>query len=209
MKGGGGGPEGTRRSHRIPRELYALVLVAVVVAASAATTIGVAVLWDRGPTLTVETDKDEYALGEPVEISAELRNLGLNTIKLTFNVSPFEITLRIWGPDGTVVFWSPQVEMPVVKVLELGPRDSLQRGWVWDQMNITGAPVDEPGKYTVSVGSGSNEYRLAANTSITLYSSSARDSSLTSSASSCPPDPGDSCFQLTPPYRTKHPDGHG
>ncbi len=185
--------------------MYALVLVAVVVAASAATTIGVAVLWDRGPSLTVETDKDEYALGEPVEISAELKNLGLNTITLTFNVSPVEITLRVWGPDGTVVFYVPQVEMYWVVTIELGPRESFQRGWTWDQVNRTGAPVDEPGTYTVSVGSASNEYRLIANTSITLYSSSARDSSLPSSAAAFPLDPADSCLQLTPPYRTKSP----
>lgn len=86
-------------------------------------------LGNRAVTIQVETDRDVYDLGDPVEISIELRN------RLPLPVEVATTRRRIWGwrVDGLLEASEEVVyRSPTPNSLSLRARDRLSLRRVWD-----------------------------------------------------------------------------
>lgn len=161
---------------RLPRGMFVLVVVAVMVASSAGATLYVAVLMDRGLVLTVGTDKSEYAAGETVIITSELKNHGPGSVTLTFNADPAEVIIVIMDSEGGFVAQYPEIFLWWIKTVELGPGEGIERVFEWDQVDWSGEPVDSPGTFTVCASSPSRECPLSENTTVSIGAASASGS---------------------------------
>ena len=110
--------------------MFVLVVVAVMVASSAGATLYVAVLMDRGLVLTVGTDKSEYAAGETVIITSELKNHGPGSVTLTFNADPAEVIIVIMDSEGGFVAQYPEIFLWVA-------RNLATRAWDYEWLDYS------------------------------------------------------------------------
>lgn len=137
------------------------------VAASTATTVWAVDRSERGVVLTVDTDKKEYAPGEPITISIQLRNYGFRTVNLVYGTSLIMLFL-IYDSDGVQVFHPPLIALMVVTHVALEPGETRNSGYVWNQLNDTGEQVELPDSFTVRALSGSYERNFTANTTFSI-----------------------------------------
>ncbi len=103
---------------------------------------------ERGVVLTVNTDKEEYTPGEPIEIHMQLKNYGFGTVELVYG-SSIIMWFTIYDSEGVPVFSPEMVGLTVMTYVKLGPGDTRDSGYVWDQVNETGGQVELPGLFTV------------------------------------------------------------
>lgn len=124
------------------------LLAAVVVAAAGFSGSSAQVL--RGDlVLTLLVDRQVYALGEPVQMTLEVRNRGTSPLTFQFPTSQrydFVVTRQ----DGTLVWqWSADKAFAqVFGSLTLDPGEARMYRERWDQHDNEGRPVP-PGWYTV------------------------------------------------------------
>jgi hypothetical protein len=135
------------------KKRLALIVAAIVVAASTVTVVWVVDRSERGVVLTVDTDKREYAPGEPIRMAIQLKNYGFRTVNLVYGTSIIMIS-SIADSDGMMVFHTPTVALMVITHVALEPGGT--RGWeyIWDQTNTTGEQVELPDSFTVRAASG-------------------------------------------------------
>jgi hypothetical protein len=112
---------------------FSVIVVAAVVAHSA--WIAVAPNW----SFVVVIDKSAYKLGESVQITVSLRNLGFIPHSFTSSCSdPIAVSVShvyekdpsIWAQVWYSSYYDSQTEFTI------GPHQSLERTFVWNQTNI-------------------------------------------------------------------------
>jgi len=87
-------------------------------------------------SFSVATDKTTYALGESVEITVSLENLGFITHSFTSRVSdPIVVDILYGGGLGYEVWFSPPHENNTE--FSIGPKESLERHFIWNQTNTS------------------------------------------------------------------------
>ena len=126
----------------------ALMVAAIVIAASTVTVAWAIDRSERGVVLTVDTDKEEYAPGEPVEIHIQLKNYGFRTVELIYNTS-ITSWYCIHDSDGEPVFAPELMGLQVITHVILKPGETMNDGDVWNQVNNTGNQVELPDFFTV------------------------------------------------------------
>ncbi len=142
----------------------ALAIAVAVITALALWIISTPLQW---VILTIETDRTEYSVGEPVKIHIQLKNYGLKGVELTYANS----LVFIWGINdayGQEVFSGPRTALMVITHVELHPGHSKSYQETWAQVNDTGDSVDVPGTYYIYVWSPAHEYWLRAGTHISI-----------------------------------------
>jgi len=157
LKGG----DSIRLGQVLGKKGLVIVVAAVVIAASTITIAWVAYRSELGVVLTVDTDKAEYAPGEPVHIQLRLKNYGFRTVELVYGNSATYL-LVIFDTDGEPLFYEPKYALEVITRVELGPGESKSWGRTWEQVNDTGEQVELPGLFTVLVLASDHQHDLRA-----------------------------------------------
>jgi hypothetical protein len=118
-----------------------LTLTAAFVLVAASFTLAwVIYRWDLSVTLSVDTDKGEYGVGEPVKIQLQLKNHGFTTVNLVYGNS-ITLGIVISDSDGNRLVREPKIALEMVTKVALKPGGTLDWGYTWDQVNDTGEPV--------------------------------------------------------------------
>ncbi|MCJ7490150.1 MAG: hypothetical protein MUO87_08460 [Thermoplasmata archaeon] len=151
----------TRRKRR------SLVIVAIAVAASVVTVAWVVDRSERGVTLTVDTDHEDYAQGDPVTINAQITNHGFRTVNLVYP-SSLIVQLSVYDSGGLRVFVEPTAACDVITPIVLEPGGTWEREYVWHQVNCTDDQVELPDSFTVSAFSWSYEHQFSAEVTISI-----------------------------------------
>lgn len=136
-----------------------MAVVGIVIVASTVTLAWVVYRSERGVVLTVDTDKDEYTPGELVEISMQLKNYGFGTVDLVYG-SSIIMWFTIYDSEGGLVFSPEMIGLTVITHVTLGPSETRDFGYVWNQVNDTGEKVELQGLFTVQAFS--NQYLASA-----------------------------------------------
>ena len=100
-------------------------------------------------SFSVTTDKSTYELGESVQITVTLKNLGFieHSFKSAVDV-PFVVSVEIVLYDITQVWYSPY--HPIATEFTVPPHQSLEMSFTWNQNNIHFPEREiEPGTYTI------------------------------------------------------------
>lgn len=139
----------------------ALIIVAVVVAASTVTAVLVVIRSERGVDLAVHTDKRGYNPGESVRIHLQLKNYGFKTVNLVFATSII-MWFDIYDSNGMLAFTAPKYALMVITEVELQPGGTRSLEYDWDQVNETGEQVELPDSFTVRAFSSSYEHQFCA-----------------------------------------------
>ena len=145
----------------------ALIIAAIVVAASTVTAVLVVVRSERGIDLTVHTDKVEYDLGDPVRIHLQLKNYGFKTVNLVFGTSII-MWFGIYDSDGMLAFYAPKSALMVITEVELRPGGTRSLEYSWDQINETGEQVELPDPSTVRAFSSSYVHQSRATATFSI-----------------------------------------
>jgi len=145
----------------------ALIIAAIVVAASTVTAVLVVVRSEQGVDLTVHTDKVGYDPGEPVRVHLQLKNYGFKTVNLVYGNSII-MSFGIYDSDSTLVFYAPRYALMVITEVELQPGGTRSFEYSWDQINETGKQVELPDTFTVRAGSGAFEQQFRATTTFSI-----------------------------------------
>jgi len=103
----------------------------------------------------MQTDKFLYNLGEDVEMSYRVTNLGLEDVFFEFNTLPYHHFKVEIG--GDVIWFEPKSSLDVVASFTLEPSDFREYTEIWDMVNNNGTywlPGDDfpanPGNYDVT-----------------------------------------------------------
>ena len=123
----------------------ALIVIAVGLAVPYSAWIIVVPNW----SFSVSTDKSTYSLGENVEITVVVRNMGFITHSFKSELSD-AIFINCWYIAGfSQVWYSPYYLEDTV--FSLGPNQILQRDFVWNLTNIHQPEKEiEPGRYRIT-----------------------------------------------------------
>ncbi|MCJ2533062.1 MAG: hypothetical protein LN411_03975 [Candidatus Thermoplasmatota archaeon] len=145
----------------------ALIVAAVLVAASTVTVAWVLDRSERGVVLTVDTDKEEYAPGDSVTMYAQLKNYGSRTVTLVYP-SSVVVQFSIYDSAGSCVFVGPTAGLAVITDVVLEPGGTYNCEWGCDQINLTSDQVELPDSFTVRAVSYCYEHSFSANTAISI-----------------------------------------
>ena len=149
------------------KKRLALIIAVIVVAATTVTIVWVVDRSERGVVLTVDTDKEEYAPGEPVRIYIQLKNYGFRTVNLVYGTSLI-MHFNIYDSNDLRVFVGPSIALMVITHVALEPGGTRSLGYVWNQVNETGEQVELPDSFTVRALSWSYEHHFYANTTFSI-----------------------------------------
>lgn len=125
----------------------------------------------RGLSVSVETDREEYAVGQPIDITIEARN------RLPLPVELVTDGRRIWGwtVDGLLAASDERCYVPDAQnslELRAGETMTIERTWN-GRIKRTGSPtrwVDpEPGEHEIGAFVATARERTCDTTTITLY----------------------------------------
>jgi len=155
------------RQTQVGKKKLILVIASIVVAGLTITAVLVLARSERGVVLTVDTDKEDYAPGEPVRIHIQLKNYGFSTVNLVYG-SSLIMHFSIYDSDGAQVFVPPMVGLMVITHVALEPGGTRSSEYVWDQVNETGEQVELPASFTVRALSWSYEHHFYANTTFSI-----------------------------------------
>ena len=149
------------------KKRLALIIAAIVVAASTVTVVWVVDRSERGVVLTVDTDKEEYAPGELVQIYIQLKNYGFETVNLVY---PDSLIMRfsIYDSEGSEVFEGPCWALTVMTPVTLEPGGVESSEYVWHQVSNTDEQVGLPDSFTVRAFSYSIERHFDADTTFSI-----------------------------------------
>ena len=121
----------------------ALIVIAIGLAAPYSAWIIVVPNW----SFSVSTDKTTYSLGEDVEITVTLRNMGFITHSFKSEVKVIYVSIRNRSTGIHVWYSSYHLED---MVFSLEPNQILQGNFLWNQTNIHQPEEEiEPGKYRI------------------------------------------------------------
>lgn len=145
----------------------ALIIAAIVVAASTVSVVWIVDRSERGVVLTVDTDREQYAPGDPVLISAQLKNYGFRTANLLYS-SSLIVQFSVYDSDGLLAFVGPLNSASVMTTVVLEPGGTWNSEYVWHQVDSTGEQVELPDSFTVIAVSHCFESSFSANTAISI-----------------------------------------
>lgn len=163
------GGDSIRLGQVLGKKGLVIAVAAVVIGASTITIAWVAYRSELGVVLTVDTDKAEYAPGEPVHIQLRLKNYGFSTVELVYNTSA-NYLLVIFDSDGEPLFYEPKYALQVFTRVELGPGESKSWERTWEQVGDTGEQVELPDIFTVLAFAGDQEHDLRARATFSISS---------------------------------------
>ncbi len=150
------------------KKKLALIIAAIVVAASTVTIVWVVDRSERGVVLTVDTDKEKYAPGEPVRIYIQLKNYGFETVNLVYPDSGVML-FSIYDSEGSEIFEGPRLVLTVITPVTLEPGGAESLEYVWHQVGNTDEQVELPDSFTVRAFSHSTERHFEADTTFSIH----------------------------------------
>ena len=160
--------DGDIRLEQVDRKKrLAIIIAAIVVAASTVTAVLVVARSERGVALTVHIDKAEYDPGEPVLIHLQLKNYGFKTVNLVYATS-INMWFGIYDSDGMLAFYAPKYALMVITEVELQPGGTRSLEYSWDQVNETGERVELPDSFKVRAFSSSYEHQFRATATFSI-----------------------------------------
>lgn len=138
------------------RPAFCVSVAASLVLAAAVLSIALAgaAAAEENVSVEVETEKTHFIIGEPVNVTVVVRNLGTVAVTLTFQTS-LQAYYLVEDSEGTELF-NLKYEVDVLNwltYLELGPGES--KAYVfdetnsWKQVDSEGNPVPIPGEYVI------------------------------------------------------------
>lgn len=146
----------------------ALFIAAIVIAASVIAVVWIVDRSERGVVLSIDTDKEEYAPGEMVQIYAQLKNYGFETVNLLYS-SGLIVQFSIYNSSGSEVIVWPTTAATVITPVVLEPGGVWELEYPWHQVNGTDGQVELPDSFTVHALSQSYEHHFDASTSFSIH----------------------------------------
>jgi hypothetical protein len=149
------------------KRVRTIFIVALVVLASGITAASAVDRQERGVVFTVQTDKEEYAVGEEIHMQAEYMNYGFDSVDMTFG-SSLVAHFTVHDSDGSLVYSIPQTALWWIVYETLEPGESLRGGCSWNQTDDMCEQVLSPGSYMVFALGGGWEFDFSASTQISI-----------------------------------------
>lgn len=114
-----------------------ILLALIVIAAGLTVQYSVWAVVAPNWAFSVTTDKRTYELGEPVQITVTLENLGFIDHSFTSAASNPVVVQILWGP------WEVWYSYPfyIVTDFTVAPHQSLERTFTWNQTNTSNPQV--------------------------------------------------------------------
>ena len=152
-----------RRPRHVGPRWLVYVAISLVILASAAAAGWAYIRHDRGLVFTAFTDKDVYSSDEWVNVTAEFRNYGFDSVHLTFGTDAMA-SYSVYTSEDIPVCSIPIIALQVITEVTIKPGQS-EEFWIrWDQRTSYGEHVP-PGTYYIVAGTLSWEFHATASTS--------------------------------------------